>query len=497
MWKNIKKHLFLAFILFGVSGCDAQPLQEINSVSSYNIDELQNSLEKFKKTENVKGLAFAIFDSDTIIWQQCLGTSTYGYPVNEKTLFSIQSISKNITALAVITAVQDSLLNLDTPISHYWPEFKVNSCFEAYPENKITLRMLLSHTAGFTHEAPVGNNYDFTSCSFDEHIKSICDTWLKFPVGTKYSYSNLGLDIAAKIVELVSRMKFNAYLKTHIFEPSGMTLTTIDDKQFQENMNKTEGTIPSTNTKHYSIPLIGSGAVYTNLSDFIRYVQLQMNSGEISGVKLVDKKCLNEMYTIRLNNYGLGTYIDKSDSMYYINHNGSGYGYSAAFLWFPEYGIGSVILCNKQCNTFQICERILKGYIKSMNLTKDDSVTAGLNKINGRYFAEAEKINDVKQTFCSNDTLYKADWEKYTGTYALLYSGLDFKWYARLAFAFNYYPQKISIAKDGQTLKIRTSSGESILREYQAGVFFTNGGEVINFNLADPKYKSIKLEKIN
>ena len=262
-------------------------------------------------------------------------------------------------------------------------------------------------------------------------------------------------------------MKFNNYLKTQLFEPLGMNSTTLDDYTIVTNTNKTEGTISSTKTKHYNIPLMGSGAVYTNLSDFIKYVQLQMNFGEFKGKKLIDKKYLYDMYTIRFHNYGLGTYIGKSDSIYYINHNGSGYGYSASFLWYPEYNIGAVMLCNKQCITFDFCENILKNYIKSMNLVKDNSIKSDFNNINGKYFIESDEINDIKKQFCSNDTLYKADWGKYVGTYAMIFNGMDFKWYAKLAFSFGLYPQKITIGKEGQTLKIKSSLGESIMRKYK------------------------------
>lgn len=95
--------------------------------------------------------------------------------------------------------------------------------------------MLLSHTAGFTHEAPAGSNFDYTPCSFDNHVQSISETWLKFPVGTNYSYSNLGLDLRAKIAENESGMKFNNYLKFRIFLPLKMRLTTIDDKEILAN----------------------------------------------------------------------------------------------------------------------------------------------------------------------------------------------------------------------------------------------------------------------
>jgi hypothetical protein len=66
----------------------------------------------------------------------------------------------------------------------YLPEFTVHSAFEEHPERKITLRMLLSHTAGFTYEAPVGNNNELEPGTFDAHVRSIADTRLRFPVGS-------------------------------------------------------------------------------------------------------------------------------------------------------------------------------------------------------------------------------------------------------------------------------------------------------------------------
>ena len=100
------------------------------------------------------------------------------------------------------------------PITTYLPGFTVHSAFEAHPERRITLRMLLSHTAGFTHEAPLGNNYEPEPGDFDAHVRSISDTWLRFPVGTGYAYSNLGIDLAGYILEQVSNKPFPASCAT-------------------------------------------------------------------------------------------------------------------------------------------------------------------------------------------------------------------------------------------------------------------------------------------
>jgi hypothetical protein len=242
--------------------------------------------------------------------------------------------------------------------------------------------------------------------------------------------------------------------------------------------------------------LMGSGSVYTNLSDFIKYVQLHMNYGISKGQCLVNRQYLYSMYTIRTNDYGLGTYIGKIDSLYFINHNGSGYGYSATFLWFPEYNLGSVILCNNQCNTYEICKNIMDKYIKIQHCVKNKSVTRLMDSLNGRFFDEPEVFNIAGTRICTTDTLFKPDWGSYVGTYTMNFNGMVFKWPARLVFALGYHPQKVTIAHKGQVLKIRSNFGESILHEYSPGMFFTDGGELLDFTSEQPTYKNIQLTKV-
>lgn len=484
-----KMNLFnLILILFLFSECTAQHTDSDNFIEKSSLE-----LEQFKNTNNIKGLSFAVFTSKRIVFQESLGKSTYNYPLTNKTLFSIQSISKNITALGVMFALQDGLIGLDEPIKLYLPDFKVNSCFEDNPERKITLGMLLSHTAGFTHETTIGNNYDFRKCDMNDHLKSIEDTWLKFPPGIDYAYSNIGFDLAAKIIETKSGMKFNEYLKEKVFRPLNMESTTLDDSEFLTNTNKTEGTIPAIKTNHYTIPLMGSGAVYTNLSDLIKYVQFQMNLGVINEKTILQKEHFFKMYQIHFNYYGLGTYLAKNDGDLYINHNGSGYGFSASFVWYPEYDIGMVLLCNKQLNTFAVCETIFENYRSSFQSKKSNPLSDEIESLNKHYFENSACIDQVQLPHCSNDTLFKPGWEKYLGNYFVDFQGLEFKWYSKIALTLGLKPRKIEIYKENNTLKIRGMDGESVLRAYKPGLFFTNNNELLDLNKLT--YRNIKLEK--
>jgi len=148
--------------------------------------------------------------------------------VSTKTIFGVESMSKVFTATAVMIAVQEGLVDLDEPIVTYLPDFTLHSAFEEYPERKITLRMLLSHTAGFTQEAPVGNNFELDPGTFDSHVQSISETWLRFPVGTGYAYSNLGIDLAGHILEQVYHGPFPEVMKEKVLDPIGMVHSTFD-----------------------------------------------------------------------------------------------------------------------------------------------------------------------------------------------------------------------------------------------------------------------------
>jgi CubicO group peptidase (beta-lactamase class C family) len=305
----------------------------------------------------------------------------------------------------------------------------------------------------------------------------------------------LGFDLASAIIAQKTGKSFNDYLKSRIFQPLSMTNTTIDDNEVVLNKNRTEGNISAVKKNHYSIPLLGSGAVYTSLIDFIKYAQLLMNYGETINKTLIDKKYLYEMCKINIQNYGLGTYIDKSNDILYINHNGGGFGYSATLLWFPEYDLGSVILCNRPCNTFDICLSIMSEYIKTTGLSKNSGITAVFDSINGFYFKNKLDLDKRKEFNCKCDSLFKPEWQKYVGKYKIIIKGMDIKWYAKIAHFFGFGYQRIKIMKETQSLVMVGDFGESTLKEFEPGLFFTEDNEALDLRTDRTTFRNILIQK--
>jgi len=206
------------------------------------IASYQARIPQLMASKHIPGLALALVDGDHVVWQQGFGvTDRDGPPVTVDTIFSVQSMSKLFTATAVMQAVRSGRLDLDVPITRYLPGFTVHSAFEPHPEQRITLRMLLGHTAGFTHEAPLGNNYEPEPGDFDAHVRSICDTWLRFPVGTGYAYSNLGIDLAGYILETTAGEPFPAVMRDTLLAPLGMDHSTFDRARVHTATNRAVG----------------------------------------------------------------------------------------------------------------------------------------------------------------------------------------------------------------------------------------------------------------
>jgi hypothetical protein len=144
--------------------------------------------------------------------------------------------------------------------------------------------------------------------------------------------------------------------------------------------------------------------------------------------------------------------------------------------------------------TFGICERFMKAYISDQKLEKDHKVTRHLNRLNGQYFTNAAHTQIPRQ-HCSNDTLYRDEWEPYTGTYKLQFKGLEPRWYVRLALALGYYPVQLKIRNVNGVLLAESMFENSILRHYRQGIFFLENGEVMDFSSTPPRYRNIEMEK--
>lgn len=227
--------------------------------------------------QDVPGLAIALVDREGPLWVEGFGhRDDDGSPVTTGTIFGVESMSKVFTATAVMQAVEAGRLDLDEPITTYLPDFTVHSAFEPRPERRITLRMLLSHTAGLTHEAPVGNSLELDRGTFAEHVRSISDTWLRFPVGTGFAYSNLGIDLAGHVLERVEHRPFAALVADSLLVPVGMRRSTFDRAAISVDDDRAVPHVDVYPDPPIVEAMTAAGGLYSNADDLAGFLQLQL-----------------------------------------------------------------------------------------------------------------------------------------------------------------------------------------------------------------------------
>lgn len=475
------------------------------------LEEAEERLREAVEEQSVPGASFAVVDRDGVLRTRGFGTlaADSDEPVTPETVFSIQSISKTFTGVAVMLAVQDGHLDLDTPITDYVPDFSVHSRFEDHPERRMTLRHLLAHTAGFTHEAPVGNNIDARSPSFDAHVESISETWLRFPVGERYLYSNLGIDLAGYVVQEVTGVPFETYIHERLLEPLGMDDSFVDSPDHNAAHCSTcaEGHDPGFLELPAYIPLTASGGVRVSAEDGARFVRFMLNQGALDGEHLLAPDLVAEMTRPAATRhqafeglddayYGLGVYSYRDHGTYAVTHDGGGFGFRSSMKWYPEYGVGYVLLINSaDAGATRVWEEVwtLLGELiedGAIERLEDNRIPTA-----DEHFREAPPRQEPHRP--GEADLAKRvpvdDPDAYVGDYQARFGG-----------GFQADPEArvtawdIRVELEDDVLHLRADGGEpEPLLEYRPGLFFgLRSGEALDFRGDTVRWRNIPMDAV-
>ena len=288
------------------------------------------------------GLPLAVLGSSTSNGNEQFESFSDDGQVGPDSVFEIASMTKAMTATAVMQLVEEGKINLDTPIANYLPEIKeiniLNEDLTTRPEQTpITMRHLLTHTAGFGYcfNSPkiaraIGWNPNEESWPQPEVIPEGEYDWgfgglqprRVFEAGEKWHYGrNLG--IAGRVVERVSGMDLDSYFKKNIFKPLGMNRSGynlpehIRADQVQMVMrNPITGTfIPMPSMR--AVPMktfYGGGELLSTPRDYLRFLTCLAKGGAIDGVRILSESSVDTFFTNQLPE-GLTTQYPEDDSM--------------------------------------------------------------------------------------------------------------------------------------------------------------------------------------
>ncbi len=299
-------------------------------------------------------------------------------------MYGLLSISKTVTVTGLVAAVQEGILDLDVPIGTYLPDFRVNSRLPEDPMAAITVRHLLSMTSGLTHDAPVGNNADPFTPSHGDHVRSISRTWLRFRTGERAEYSNLGVELAAYILETVTKKPFTDAIQRKVFDPLGMTRSTYDLDRIRREENRAIGNNRNFDRVPLENPMLAPGGAYSSIDDMAKFLRFQLNDGRLGGKVLMKEEVLGQMRTIpfpakgQAAGYGMGLWVGYyhlgGEDVRWLAHGGGGFGFRSQMKWLPDLGYGVVVLTNSQDHddvADELAESILLKIVELLTARKD------------------------------------------------------------------------------------------------------------------------------
>jgi len=280
------------------------------------VDEV---LRQAADTKEVPGVVAVAANSDGVIYEGAFGKRDLakGTDMTADSVFWIASMTKALTATAAMQLVEQGKLQLDEPISKVLPELAAPQVLEGFDDKgqpklrpakrPITLRQLLTHTAGFTYDLWDANTAQFVKFADLPGIISCKNAALKTPLafdpGDRWEYG-INIDFAGKAVEAVSGKGLNVYLRENIFQPLGMKDTNFvigpDQKTrlVTVHARKPDGSLDPI---EFGIPqepefFMGGGGLYGTARDYLAFLQMLMHSGEFNGAQLlrpVDGQILN------------------------------------------------------------------------------------------------------------------------------------------------------------------------------------------------------------
>jgi CubicO group peptidase (beta-lactamase class C family) len=502
----------------GIAGLHAQeqdriPVQELRADDlapdlDSLFDEYGAVIRDSMASHGVPGLSIVIVDRERILWTAGFGVRDRetGEPVTPETVFSVQSISKLFTGVAAMRAVEDGLLEIDAPVTEYLDDFRVNSRFSERPASRMTVRHLLTHAAGFTHEAPVGNNYDAYSPSMEAHIRSIRDTWLKFPPGTDHAYSNLGVDLVGYILQERSGRAYQDYVDEEILEPLGMESSFVDTVGQRLCSNCAAGHREDFVSMPEYVPMTGSGGVRVSGEDAGRFLQFLLRFGETpEGGRILERSSFEELYrpTGRLRErgwphmwYGIGVMVHAHDKGRNLIHtNGGGFGYISSMRWYPGQGVGAVVLTNSDDHDQfgdDLTHSVLEGVVARGAAT--DGRTPDVPTVRSFFTNLPDTTAAAPEAVRSEPTPYRPEWDEYLGIYEIIYGG-GFE----LAPSADWTERRAEVLRNDGHLQLRHPGSEEPepLIEHEPGLFFgAESGEALDFRDEPPTLRNIELERV-
>lgn len=316
-----------------------------------DFERVRATIEYVRETTGTPAVAVAVSRGNEIVWEEGFGWADKRRRIRatEHTMFSLASVSKPITATALMLLVQRGLLSLDDPINDHLSRSKVRA--GAGDLARATLARVANHTAGL----PL--HYQFYYAGSGSLPPTPEVTRERYAVlvsrpGERYRYSNLGYGLLQHVITEVSGVPFEQFLKDQLFDPLGLkhTSTDIRTPQFRHR-GAVRYDVSGKPLPDYRFDHDGASAIYSSAHDLLRFGMMHLGIELENTPPLLDEDARSRMTQLDppADGYGLGWGLrNDREGRPTQSHNGGMPGVRTTLRLYPDHDVAIVVLANSE-----------------------------------------------------------------------------------------------------------------------------------------------------
>jgi len=334
----------------------------VSKLSNQSIELFESLIRHEVEDKTIPSISYALVDRDGLLAEGHIQHPERHFEMNARTCFRIGSITKTFTSVAIMQLVEKGLLDLDVDVSEYLPGFQPINPFvgrESGPfGSHISLRKLMSHTAGIVREPKSGHYLDAHRPPLADTVAELATSTLKQdPSAGTMHYSNAGIAVVGLVIEKVTRKSYADYITDNILKPLGMYDTSsgmaegIRERLAPAEMWTIDGDSPA---PVFSLGGSPAGNIFSTNRDMASYARCLLRGGFTpNGHSVISPASLREMWTPigrrptghdrTQNGYGLCFGVGDMDGWTSVGHGGAVYGYASQMTLLPRAGFGVLI----------------------------------------------------------------------------------------------------------------------------------------------------------
>lgn len=367
-------------------------------------------LEAQQAYDHIPGISVAIVKDQELIWSKGYGWADVqnNVPATPATLYSICSITKLFTSIAIMQLYEKGKLRLDDTLTSILPERNIRQQYK--DSGPITIRGLLTHSSGLPRESdfPYWSGPDYRFPTKKQVAEKLKDQQTLYPAATYFQYSNLGMTLLGEVVEKISGKPYEVYVEENILKPLRLNKTypTLPSQLWGNKLAKGYSALNREGTRDI-IPVFDAKAIQpaagyaSTVEDLALFASWQFRLLSNGGKEILSASTLREMQRVHWidpdwkANWGLGFAVFQHNGSTLTGHWGSCPGYHCMLLQDPKEKLAVIVLTNSNENPWKYASQMRNIFLrgereKTKNSEADLSQYTGL--YNGKPYGSEKKV---------------------------------------------------------------------------------------------------------